>query len=150
MDTKICPRCEETLPVEVFPWKGKAQKVRQSYCRPCILQYKKDHYRDNSDYYKKKAREGKKNYKERISSRLFDYLSTHPCVDCGMSDPRALEFDHVKGKGAGIHRMVSGQVPWERILDEISKCEVRCSNCHRIITIMRAGSHRASWADFLD
>lgn len=56
------------------------------------------------------------------------------CVDCGYNEhPIALDFDHVKGiKG----RTVSTCCTLVQALEEIAKCEVRCSNCHRIKTMM--------------
>jgi hypothetical protein len=58
---------------------------------------------------------------------VSDYLSTHPCVDCGEKDPIVLEFDHVRGtKKTTVTRMSMNQM---RV--EIQKCEVRCANCHR-------------------
>lgn len=59
------------------------------------------------------------------------YLGSHPCVDCGYSDVRALEFDHTQGcKSFTIGKRITLQ--WDKLLAEISKCEVRCANCHRI------------------
>ena len=69
--------------------------------------------------------------------RLHFYFSVHPCVDCGNTDIRVLDFDHVYGeKGGNISRMIQGS-PWLAIEAEIAKCEVRCANCHRIKTIER-------------
>lgn len=56
------------------------------------------------------------------------------CTDCGYRDhPVAPDFDHVRGEklfsvGSGVARR------WELILAEMEKCEVVCSNCHRIRT----------------
>jgi hypothetical protein len=59
-----------------------------------------------------------------------EYLSNHPCVDCGEARVKRLDFDHVRGeKIANISDMMS--LPWEWILTEIAKCVVRCSGCHR-------------------
>lgn len=72
---------------------------------------------------------------------LDSYLEDNPCVDCGFSDPRALDFDHVSGvKIRGVKTMAWAGQKWETILAEIAKCEVRCSNCHRIATLERRRS----------
>mgnify|MGYP007135474882 CR=1 FL=1 len=67
--------------------------------------------------------------------RLTAYFADHPCVDCGLTDIRVLEFDHVRGtKRDGIGRMIEIGCSWSLIEVEIAKCEVRCVNCHRIKT----------------
>lgn len=72
--------------------------------------------------------------------RLRAYLLKHPCVDCGQTDVRVLEFDHVRGKSESITNLLKNTAPWEMIEAEIVKCEVRCVNCHRIKT-----SERGNW-----
>jgi hypothetical protein len=67
--------------------------------------------------------------------RLYAYLSEHPCVDCGETDVRVLEFDHVRdNKSANIAGLLNNAVSWSTIEKEIAKCDVRCANCHRIKT----------------
>jgi len=69
---------------------------------------------------------------------VWDYKSTHPCVDCGESDPIVLDFDHVRDqKVAAVGRLVGSGAKLQRIVDEIAKCEVRCANCHRRVTHFR-------------
>lgn len=46
-------------------------------------------------------------------------------------DPIVLDHDHVKDKTMGISLMVRNNKNWKEIEKEISKCVVRCSNCHR-------------------
>lgn len=73
---------------------------------------------------------------------LLAYFEAHPCRDCGETDPVVLEFDHLRDKQFNI----GGQLAyfrWERILDEIQKCDVVCANCHRRRTARRQGSIRA-------
>ena len=57
------------------------------------------------------------------------------CMDCGYKDNAyALDLDHRDPStksfciSDGIHK------PWGDILKEIAKCDVVCSNCHRIRT----------------
>ncbi|SEQ05725.1 hypothetical protein [Microlunatus flavus] len=58
-----------------------------------------------------------------------------------------LEFDHRDGtqKSANVSAMVGMGLAWERILDEIAKCDVRCASCHRIATMTRGGHYRTVW-----
>ena len=72
--------------------------------------------------------------------RLADYLRRHPCVDCGQTDIRVLEFDHVRGnKTLEVAKLLDRAISWSAIEAEIAKCEVRCANCHRIKTNERGG-----------
>lgn len=65
------------------------------------------------------------------------------CVDCGYNkNSYALEFDHKDNTGipySGKSKTVASLMyySWERILKEISKCEVVCCNCHAIRTFER-------------
>ena len=71
---------------------------------------------------------------------VIEYLETHPCVDCGESDPCTLDFDHVRGdKKFCVSKRVNTASKWETILAEIEKCEVRCANCHRRKTAKEQG-----------
>jgi hypothetical protein len=101
----------------------------------------------NKASYKKKDKSQK--YDNRIKRRevarqyVWDYLATHPCVDCGETDPRALEFDHVRGrKDKSISVLADGNYSLERLKKEIAKCEVRCANCHRKKTYKDRGWFR--------
>lgn len=60
------------------------------------------------------------------------YLSEHGCVDCPEDDPVVLDFDHVRGqKKRNVPEMARAAYTMAAIQEEIDKCEVRCSNCHR-------------------
>jgi hypothetical protein len=69
-------------------------------------------------------------------NRVYDYLEQHPCIDCGESNPIILDFDHNNrdDKKDDISALVSHGHSWTMIEREISKCSVRCANCHRIKT----------------
>ena len=65
--------------------------------------------------------------------RLWNYLSSHPCVDCGRAEPRVLEFDHREPETKVVSDSVLAHPGgrWANIEAEIAKCDVRCANCHR-------------------
>jgi len=68
---------------------------------------------------------------------LIDLKINKGCADCGINDYRLLDFDHLANKKYTISHMVSGNYSLETVLNEVSKCEVVCSNCHRIRTVTR-------------
>ena len=88
----------------------------------------------NGSLQRPKIKYGNK-YKIRNREYIQNYLKTHPCVDCGNSDLRVLDFDHVRGLKVGsISNGVKDSWPLEKLQQEIDKCEIRCANCHRIVT----------------
>lgn len=67
----------------------------------------------------------------------------HGCVDCGYNAHAvALDFDHLPGtkKTANVSGLVKVGSYIEVIMDEIAKCEIVCSNCHRVRTHTRRAS----------
>ena len=133
-----CSGCGEERDSELdFNWKYKDRGIRHTRCKFCQSQVSKRHYKSNKQSYLDRVRTREALVVEDNQRRLAEYLSCHPCVDCGQADVRVLEFDHVRGqKSANITRMLNG-APWSAIEAEIAKCEVRCANCHRIKTLER-------------
>ena len=86
-------------------------------------------------------RSRRKRMRQENTEKLWAYLSLHPCVDCGVADPRVLEFDHLREKRDSVSRL-RGSYDWAVIEAEIQKCEVVCANCHRIRTYRRQSSWR--------
>jgi hypothetical protein len=129
MKKKICTKCNELKYLDQFNKKGDGQ---QPYCRQCQNSWSKEHYRNNVSYYTTKA---KKNTK-----KILDFvreLKSVPCRDCGIQYPYyVMDFDHLEDKtfnlGSAFNRF--GR---EKLLNEIAKCEIVCSNCHRERTYER-------------
>ncbi|MFL5653130.1 MAG: hypothetical protein ACJ8CB_02965 [Ktedonobacteraceae bacterium] len=135
---KICPGCGEERDAEKdFSWKNRMKEIRQNWCKACLAEVNSTHYQNNKQAYLDRARTRNARVNTENKQKLYAYLSSHACVDCGQTDIRCLEFDHVRGqKSANITRMLNG-APWSAIEAEIAKCEVRCANCHRIKTLER-------------
>lgn len=66
------------------------------------------------------------------------------CIDCGYNEHGvALQFDHVgNDKKASVSNLIRSDYAWSTILEEINKCEVRCANCHAVVTARRKLSCR--------
>jgi hypothetical protein len=99
-------------------------------------EYIRQHYQNNKEYYKNKAKERDSLIKPKLTKFVNRYKKLCGCIDCGYkSHAVALQFDHVRGeKHKDVSRMVGECVSLKRLKEEIRKCEVRCANCHSVIT----------------
>jgi hypothetical protein len=79
--------------------------------------------------------------KKKISLYILDYKRNSICFDCrisGKDHPEVLDFDHIsKDKEFNISefRFLTSSI--NKVKKEIEKCDMVCSNCHRIRTSRR-------------
>jgi trimethylamine:corrinoid methyltransferase-like protein len=73
--------------------------------------------------------------KQAIQEFIRDIKAGKSCL-CGESHPHCLDFHHRENthKVFSISQAAKGGYGRERILDEISKCDLMCANCHRKLT----------------
>lgn len=105
-------------------------RVRTMWYNPCMP------YKRREDLYA-----AQKRHRERIRAKLFEFLSSQSCIDCGENDPILLEFDHIDrtNKFKDISKLLSGHYGWKTVEPEIAKCEIRCANCYRRKTYNQFG-----------
>ncbi|WP_369685620.1 homing endonuclease associated repeat-containing protein [Salinibaculum rarum] len=70
---------------------------------------------------RKRAREWLRAYKS----------SSDGCKRCKETDPRCLVFHHPEQKHETVAKLVSDRKPLRVIQQEVDRCELLCSNCHR-------------------
>jgi hypothetical protein len=134
--SKTCPKCRLEKPVHDFPVRSAISRRPGSYCLVCQREVSKEHYRLHLSDYRLKRQISQRRVIERNLSKVAEFLQPLHCVDCGEGDTTVLEFDHVKGTKLGdVSKMVHQGLSWARIHVEITKCEVRCANCHRRRTV---------------
>ncbi len=94
-------------------------------------EYHKRQYQNNPAYYKESARRREREIQEFIQRQKVGLF----CRRCGNSDIRVLDFHHFDSSTKEVNIAQIAYKGWgkERILQEIAKCEVLCSNCHRIL-----------------
>ena len=71
--------------------------------------------------------------RHRYTLAMRAYKTMRGCSVCGYNKcDTALDFHHVRGeKSFTISGAVAGKnVSWERIVEEMNKCEILCRNCH--------------------
>jgi hypothetical protein len=131
---KYCGSCKQNKSVVEFAKNVWKKDGLQTSCKGCQTKYGQARYQNTKEAYKDR------NNKLKVRNQLavYDYLKTKSCVDCGVSDPVVLTFDHVRGDKLGtISDMVKHSWGLDTIFAEIEKCEIRCFNCH-----MRKDSRR--------
>ncbi len=159
MDARICLNCDIsfipnspkqvccTLKCNMDKWrklnpdKYKQQQARSEAKRKGVNRYKADtrkawyeKRKENPDFTEKLRRLGNAR-SEKIKAFLREYKLTYGCKDCGYKHHHAaLDFDHI-GTDKSIN--VCNAKSIKQAKNEIEKCEVVCSNCHRIRTYNR-------------
>lgn len=97
----------------------------------------REHYARNAQRYRK-ATAARNQRRRDEARRIVRQAKDKPCADCGVRYPSyVMDFDHRPdadklfniGQGA-----LSGLWSLEDLRREIAKCDITCSNCHRIRT----------------
>lgn len=93
------------------------------------------HYERHKDDYHRRSREQRKRRYEKLA-----VIKSQPCADCGVQySPWVMQFDHVRGAKLGTISNMVTRASWAEILEEVSKCDVVCANCHAMRTFERLG-----------
>jgi 5-methylcytosine-specific restriction endonuclease McrA len=68
--------------------------------------------------------------------RVIALLGGH-CLHCGVTDPRVLEVDHInpRTKRFAMNTLSLMKRTEEELLEEVSRCQLLCANCHKIKTL---------------
>jgi hypothetical protein len=141
--TKRCYACGEVKDVAEFPINRKRGDGRGTMCKACKKVYNVGYYARTKERHNPARAERRRRAVAEAQRRVYGYLQTHPCVDCGETDIVVLDFDHQGNKIAEINLMMASGLAWETILGEIAQCEVVCSNDHRRRTAATFGWRRA-------
>lgn len=125
---KNCCICKHDLPLDRFKSNKTKKDGLQSQCISCQKQYRKEHYERNKAKYIKKAKERD----HQIQNWWREYKKSLKCSRCSEDHPACLDFHHIDplGKDNSVSRLIA-MGNKRKILDEVKKCEVLCSNCHR-------------------
>src|SRR5712691_5329844 len=79
------------------------------------------------------------------NAKMLSELRNVPCADCGRRfPPYVMQFDHLNGavKQFTVTRIINRSR--KLILEEVSKCDIVCANCHRQRTYQRRTAARGS------
>lgn len=110
---KTCPNCQIEKPMGDFGLRSANSHLYKSWCKLCEAEKRREAVRNKT-------------------AKLQAYKMDRGCVDCGYNKwPGALQFDHLPQFTKSFNIGTSaGSKTWEQLLEEISKCEIVCANCH--------------------
>lgn len=146
-----CRKCGD-----IFAKKASWRAQRGHVCGPCdnkrtlinVAKYRASkHGQAKIEAYRVKNAQaiysGARSRKE-VNIDTVNALKAKPCADCKNTyRPHQMDFDHVRGeKTFNVGTAVHQSYPMDEILDEIKKCDLVCSNCHRDRTYNRAEQRR--------
>ena len=133
---KTCSTCRRALPIAGFSRRAASRDGLQSRCKDCWREWYAANRADHIAAVRERAALRVAEHRRRLTA----YLREHPCVDCGETDLRVLDFDHRDRalKRGEVSRLIHA-VSWRRLQREIDLCDVRCSNCHRRRTAEQLG-----------
>jgi hypothetical protein len=124
MEKKCCGPCHRILDTSYFGSKGTGRI--QQFCKECQREYSKQHYYERNERQRQRLRE------------ILQQAKSTPCQDCGVQyAPHIMDFDHREGvdKFDHVGRLIL--YTKRKLLEEIAKCDIVCSNCHRERTHLR-------------
>ena len=134
---KTCSRCKVSKPISEFNFRYKAAYVHHSYCKECGKRFTRSHYRQNKRQYLDR------NVRSFLKRReLVRQIKSRACADCGIQYPfYVMDFDHREGETKEYELNRIDRMTTRALLREIEKCDVVCSNCHRVRTYKRRNKH---------
>lgn len=126
---KICTVCKHNKELKEFNKKNSTKDKLQSICRECSKKLSRSRYRNNTDSHKTKVKEWKISYRKKLKSIINTYKKE--CCICYEDFNQALDFHHINEKNISVGRACAKLKSESIIVEEIKKCIVLCSNCHR-------------------
>jgi hypothetical protein len=123
-----CVTCREEKDVSDFRKDRTRSDGYQSYCKLCARARHKSAYVNT---YRDKIRSRDDAIRQANIAHITEYKQNHLCVKCGETEPICLDFHHIDDNTKEFALSSGKQRSWEKISDELRKCVVLCSNCHR-------------------
>lgn len=94
-----------------------------------------DYYYRNHEVLKSKNRNISAGKREFIKQQKIKAGGCSMCgLECTQDTWMMFDFDHIEQSAKYLQVSAMASYPEERILKEIRKCRLLCSNCHRFIT----------------
>jgi len=131
MDKKICNKCKNEKELDEFGNNKSKKDGKQLTCKICVSEQQlKCYHKDKTKYFQRN-----KKVKTKIKDEFITFKKTLSCSKCNDNRYYVLDFHHLEKtlKFDWIHKILFnyGGINSNKFKEEIEKCVVLCSNCHR-------------------
>lgn len=129
MEKRICTKCNLEKDFDDFAWKSEHKNLKASECKTCHKETRHNYYIKNAKTEKERIYKRKKE----LAKWLQEFKKTLKCEICSENEPCCLEFHHTDPNMKEINIALCATYGWsvQRTKNEIEKCIVICSNCHK-------------------
>lgn len=128
---KTCTLCQKQKKLENFNKKSSTKDGLQNVCRECNRAKSRAYYKENHVKQRKEINRLRKIRVAKRSRFIQRYKSFCGCKICNEKASCALDLHHLHSKEALVSKMAHEGYTMKAIKNEIRKCVVLCSNCHR-------------------
>jgi hypothetical protein len=130
MNTKICYKCKQEKPVSDYHKCKPSKDGLQRKCKSCNIAY-------TLAFHKRTGRTKQNNLRANEYRQLFTAIvetikSEIGCQFCDEKDGCCLDCHHISDKEVEISELCAKKSK-TKIIEELAKCIIVCSNCHRKI-----------------
>ncbi len=87
---KKCVTCGTLKSEDDYYWRNKLLRKQWNTCKDCQKAQRANWYQKNKTKHKTTAQKNKKAAIAKSKEFIWEYLSSHPCVDCGETNPIVL------------------------------------------------------------
>lgn len=151
-----CTKCNIEKSEGDFHNRKNRPKGKSSICKICASNRYKKYRENNLDLTSENAKLWKQNNPERMKElyklngrskekklrTVLNSFKDKPCMDCGVKyPPYVMDFDH-RDRSTKLFNVgqISKAGSIKRLVAEIEKCDLICSNCHRFRTFKKDDS----------
>jgi len=127
IDAKYCGGCSSEQPLSNWTEKG-------TRCRTCVAKSARRSYEKikNNPELNQKRNQALSLKRKELKRQAVEYKG-NKCIDCGNTYPDCVyDFHHLDPKAKDFSIAKKSWVSFDSIKDELDKCILLCSNCHRI------------------
>ena len=126
---KQCSVCKEFKELDEFYKAARRKDGRQSACKGCHAVQADNSMKKKPEKYSAIRRQS---YKKAVA-RYKEWKEHYSCSFCNEDESVCLELHHKDPSQKEFQISKLRNAKWEKFIDEVNKCVVVCSNCHRKI-----------------